>query len=486
MNILITASECVPYAKTGGLADVVGILPKFLKQMGHDVRVVMPRYYGVNIDKYGLKLIDGPLGVPMGIIGEQWCGVYEGRLPDSDVPIYFLEHEVYYGRSELYNVDGRGFLDNDNRFVFLSRATLQLVKKINFKPDIVNANDWHTAATSIFLKTVYKDDPFFKHTATVLTVHNIQYQGIFYEGLMDVLNIGWEYWIDLEWMGQVNLLKGGIYMSDMVNTVSEGYMNEIKTPEYGYKLDGVVSDKGSNIVGILNGMDYKEWDSENDKFLPAPFSEINLEGKTICKRALQEKFGLPIKNVPIFGIVSRLVEQKGIDILAEAMPCILSLDIQMVMLGEGEPWAHFYFGDTMIANPDKFACKIGYDNALSHLIEAGSDFFVMPSRFEPCGLNQMYSLRYGTPPIVRATGGLNDTVENFSDRENSGDGFKFFTLTAQALFDTIGWAVWTYYNEPHKLIELRKRGMKKRFTWEKSAAKYVAMYEKALEVRKHN
>ena len=478
MKILIAASECVPYAKTGGLADVVGILPKFLKALGHDVRVVMPRYYAVDKQKYGLKLIGDPLGVPMGIIGEQWCGVYESKLPDSDVPVYFLEHEVYYGRAELYNADGKGFLDNDNRFVFLSRAALQLAKKLDFKPDIVHSNDWHTAAMSVFLNTIYKHDPFFKDTASVLTIHNIQYQGVFYEGVMDVLGIGWDSWIDLEWKGQVNLLKGGIYASTMVNTVSEGYMNEIKTPEYGYGLEGVVLDKGLNAIGILNGMDYSEWDSEHDKFLPAPFSEINLEGKAVCKRALQEKFGLPKKDVPILGVVSRLVEQKGIDILAEAMPYIMSLDVQMVMLGEGEPWTHFYFGDTMIANPEKFACKIGYDHGLSHLIEAGADFFVMPSRFEPCGLNQMYSLRYGTPPIVRATGGLNDTVENF-DGNNSGDGFKFYALTAQALYDTIGWAVWTYYNEPQKLVELRKRGMKKRFTWEKSAAKYVEMYHKA-------
>ncbi|MEY4504538.1 MAG: hypothetical protein RL154_834, partial [Pseudomonadota bacterium] len=320
MNILIVASECVPYAKTGGLADVVGVLPKFLKKLGHDVRVVMPRYYVVDRQKYGLKLLNDPLGVPMGIIGEQWCGIYESTLPDSDVPVYFLEHEVYYGRSELYNVNGKGFLDNDNRFVFLSRAALQLAKKLDFKPDIVHSNDWHTAAMSIFLNTVYKDDVFFAKTAGVLTIHNIQYQGVFYAGLMDVLDIGWESWLDVEWLGQVNLLKGGIYNSLVVNTVSEGYLGEIKTPEYGYSLDGVICDKGENALGIINGMDYTEWNSESDKFLPAPFSEINLDGKAICKKALQEKFSLPTKNVPVLGIISRLVEQKGVDILAKALP----------------------------------------------------------------------------------------------------------------------------------------------------------------------
>ncbi len=480
MNILIVASECVPYAKTGGLADVVGILPKFLKKLGHDVRVVMPRYYVVDKEKFGLKPINCALGVPMGIIGEQWCGVYEATLPNSDVPIYFLEHEVYYGRAELYNVDGKGFIDNDNRFVFLSRAALQLAKKIDFRPDIIHANDWHTAIMGMFLKTVYKNDHFFAKTASVLTIHNMQYQGVFYAGLMDVLGIGLENWLDVEWMGQVNLLKGGIYAADMVNTVSEGYLKEIKTPEYGYTLDGVMRDKASCAVGIINGMDYEEWDSENDKFIAAPYSEINLSGKQSCKEFLQQKFNLPKKNVPILGIISRLVEQKGIDIIIEALPMILSLDVQMVVLGEGEPLAHELFLKTAKDYPEKFACKIGYDHALSHQIEAGSDFFIMPSRFEPCGLNQMYSLRYGTPPIVRATGGLNDSVDNYDEANSSGDGFKFYTLTPEALYDTVGWAVWVYYNTPEKLKELRIRGMKKRFTWEKSAIKYEEMYEQAL------
>lgn len=480
MNILIVASECVPYAKTGGLADVVGVLPKFLKKLGHDVRVVMPRYYVVDKEKFGLKPISGALGVPMGIIGEQWCGIYESCLPNSDVPIYFLEHELYYGRAELYNVGGKGFIDNDNRFVFLSRAALQLAKKLDFKPDIVHANDWHTAIMSMFLKTVYKDDHFFAKTASVLTIHNMQYQGVFYAGLMDVLGIGWENWLDVEWMGQVNLLKGGIYAADMVNTVSEGYLQEIKTPEYGYTLDGVMRDKGSSALGIINGMDYDEWNSEKDKFIAAPFSESDLSGKAICKKTLQEKFNLPVKNVPVLGIISRLVEQKGIDIIIEALPAILSLDIQMVVLGEGEPLAHEVFLKAAKDYPEKFACKIGYDHALSHQIEAGSDFFIMPSRFEPCGLNQMYSLRYGTPPIVRATGGLNDSVDNYDEAANSGDGFKFYSLTSQALYDTVGWAVWMYYNTPDKLKELRIRGMKKRFTWEKSAIRYEEMYEQAL------
>jgi len=479
LSILITASECVPYAKTGGLGDVVGILPKFLKKLGHDVRVIMPRYYVIDKEKYGLKPIGVPLGVPMGVIGEQWCQLYEGTLPHSDVPAYFVEHELYFGRAEIYNANGKGFMDNDNRFVFLSRASLQACKLLDFRPDIIHANDWHTAVANVFLNTVYGDDPFFAQTSSLLTIHNMQYQGEFYPGLMEVLDLGWDrfHHMEMEHHGSVNLLKGGIYHSKVINTVSNGYKNEIATPEYAYGLEDTVNYRWQDFYGIVNGMDYEEWDPSSDKYLAANYDVGDMTGKAVCKKDLQERFGLPVRDdVPVFGVVSRLVDQKGIDILAEAIHKILALDIQFVMLGEGEPWAHFYFGDVMAAYPEKFAVRIGYDNSLAHKIEAGSDFFVMPSRFEPCGLNQMYSLRYGTPPIVRATGGLDDTVENFDEIAGTGDGFKFHTTAASALFDTIGWATYTFYNNKTGLAKLRENGMSKRFTWDESAKKYEELW----------
>jgi starch synthase len=483
LNILITASECVPYAKTGGLGDVVGILPKFLKKLGHDVRVIMPRYYVIDKQKYDLKPIGVPLGVPMGIIGEQWCQLFEGTLPNSDVPVYFVDHELYFGRAEIYNAGGKGFMDNDNRFVFLSRASLQACKLLDFRPDIIHANDWHTAVANVFLNTAYGDDPFFEGTSSLLTIHNMQYQGEFYPGLMEVLDLGWDRYhhMEMEHHGNVNLLKGGIFHSKVINTVSNGYKNEIATPEYAYGLEDVVNYRWDDFYGVINGMDYEEWDPSKDKFLAATYDIGNMKGKATCKKDLQERFGLPVRDdVPMFGVVSRLVDQKGTDILAEAIHKILALDIQFVMLGEGEPWAHFYFGDIMATYPDKFAAYIGYDNSIAHKIEAGSDFFVMPSRFEPCGLNQMYSLRYGTPPIVRATGGLDDTVENFDEVSGSGDGFKFHSADASALFDAIGWATHTFYNNKKGLESLRKNGMSKRFTWEESAKKYEALYVEAL------
>lgn len=481
LNVLFVASECTPFAKTGGLGDVVGVLPKYLKRMGYNVKVVIPRYY--SIDKNCLDKLPDPLGVPMGIIGELWCGVYRTTLPNSDVEIFFIDYENFFGRKDLYNYeDGTGYIDNDNRFIFLSKASLQLSKRLNFRPDIIHINDWHTSMIPHMLKTYYKNDEHFSDTKVVLTIHNMQYQGVFYSGCMDVLG-SWEYYFDYEFNGKVNFLKGGIYLSDMITTVSEGYAREIQTPEFAYGLEGVVRDRSSNFFGILNGVDYDEWDPETDKFIPKNYSINDLSGKNVCKLELQRRFGLPERDVPIFGVISRLVHQKGIDILAEAIYKILSLDIQFVLLGNGEPWAHFFFGKIAYDNPDKFGCFIGYDNKLAHLIEAGSDFFVMPSRFEPCGLNQMYSLKYGTPPIVHAVGGLNDTVDNFDEVSGSGTGFKFYGLNAQNLFNTIGWATYSYYNLKSNLEKLRRNGMEKYFTWDDAAKKYIDVYRMAKGIK---
>ena len=483
LNILMVASEAFPFAKEGGLADVVGALPKFLARRGHDVRVVMPRYYSVNRDVYGLRQLPGVLTVPMGIIGQMYCGVYEGRMPGTEIPIYFLEHEAFYGRSGLYEVDNQGYLDNDNRFIFLSKAGLELCKMIDFRPAVIHAHDWHTAAIPVLLNTAYRSDPYVGHAASLLTIHNIQHQGSFYEGAMDVLGVGWEHFnhLELEKDNQVNLLKGGIYHATLLNTVSRGYVREMQTAEYGWGLEGVVRDRAADLYGILNGVDYDEWDPRIDPLIAANYSRDERSGKLLCKRALQREFGLPERDdVPLIGIVSRLVKQKGIDVLAEAIDRILELDVQFVMLGGGEPWAHFFFGDVAARHPGRFACRIGYSNELAHRVEAGADFFVMPSAFEPCGLNQMYSLRYGTIPIVRSTGGLDDSVENFDEAAMSGTGFKFNQLTAGALFDTVGWAVHTWYNNREAIDGLIANGMSQEFTWEEAAARYEELYQLAV------
>ena len=482
LRILFAASEAAPFAKTGGLGEVVGDLPRYLHARGHDVRVVLPRYYSIDPQRYDLQRLPGCLVVPMGIIGPMYCSVWEGRLPKSDVPVYFLEHEGFYGRDGIYGVDNVGFMDNDNRYVFLSRAALELPKLLGWQPDILHAHDWHTAAIPVFLNTVCKEDPLVGNAASILTLHNMQYQGNFYPGLMEVLGIGWQHFtfLELEKDDQVNLLKGGICHATLLNTVSRGYAREIQTPAYGWGLEGVLQERCADLRGILNGVDYSEWNPETDRHLPANYSADDLAGKAICKQALQRHFGLPERDVPLFGIVSRMVPQKGTDLLAEAIHRMIKLDLQLVVVGNGEPWAHFFFGGMAHRHPEKVGCFIGYDNTLAHLVEAGADFFLMPSAFEPCGLNQMYSLAYGTPPIVRATGVLDDSVENFDEASLTGDGFKFWSQTAAALYDTVGWAVWTYYNNPQGLAALRANGMAKRFTWDASAAQYEAMYQEAL------
>lgn len=483
LSLLFVASEAAPFAKEGGLGDVVGALPKYLARLGHEVRVVIPRYWSIDREKYSLKLLPGVLVVPMGIIGTQYCGVYEGRLPGSTVPIYFLEHEAYYGRSGLYQQDGEGYPDNDNRFVFLSKAALELCKMLDFHPDVIHAHDWHTAVIPPLLNSSYLHDRYVGNAASLLTLHNMQHQGNFYPGLMEVIGIGWKHfnYLELEKDDQVNLLKGGIYHATMLSTVSRGYAHEIQTSDYGWGLEGVIRDRAADLYGILNGVDYEEWNPATDPHIVANYSVSRMKGKALCKADLQKEFGLPVRaDVPIFGVVSRMVSQKGTDIIAEAIHRILAMDVQFVMIGNGEPWAHFYFGDIAALYPEKFACHIGYNETLAHKVEAGSDFFVMPSAFEPCGLNQMYSLAYGTPPIVRATGGLDDSVENFDEHLLSGDGFKFYQHSANALFDTVGWATYVYYNSPKALTALRKNGMKKRFTWEAAALKYDRLYREAV------
>ncbi len=485
LNILIAASEVVPFAKTGGLADVAGALPKALGKLGHDVRIVMPRYYIVDREKYGLKPLEGSLGVPMGIMGEEWARVYEGVIPNSDVPIYFIEHDTFFGRNGLYDDNGEGFSDNDNRFLFFSRAVMQLAKKLHFHPDVIHANDWHTAAIPVLLNTVYAYDSNFAHTGSLLSIHNLQHQGKFYKGVMDVLGIGWEHYYEFEEFGSVNLLKGGIVHADAISTVSQKYAQEIRTREFGWGLEGLIDSHTEKLHGILNGVDYDEWSPTIDTLIPKAFDVEDMEGKKVCKSVLQQTFNLPQKeDIPLIGLVGRLVEQKGIALLAAAIHKILDMDIQIVMLGAGEKWAESFFSDIARTYPEKFGCYIGYRNDLAHQIEAGSDLFLMPSLFEPCGLNQIYSLRYGTLPIVRATGGLDDTIENYQNDSLHGTGFKFYDATPEALINTLGWAIYTWYNDRKGFEQMRMNAMRQRFDWMSAAKEYDVLYHRIVRGRK--
>jgi starch synthase len=486
LKILFTASEVVPFAKTGGLADVAGALPKALAALGHEVVVVMPRYYA--IDRSELEHLPGPLGVPMGSMGELWAGVYRTTLPESDVPLYLIDYEAFYGRSGLYTDEhGFGYPDNDIRFTFLSKAAMQLTHKLGFTPDILHAHDWHTAIQPVLRNTRYALDERFAETATVLTIHNLQHQGIFDERIMGILEVGWEHFTpyELEAMGGVNFLKGGIAHADAVTTVSRKYAQEIQTPEYGFGLDGHIRAHAHKLTGILNGVDYDEWSPAVDPYLPAHYDVGAMEGKGVCKAELQRHFGLPEDpDVPLVGFVGRFAEQKGIGLIAGAMEGLLHLGAQFVFLGTGEKWAEGFFSDVAGRWPDRVACHVGYSNALAHRIEAGADLFLMPSLFEPCGLNQIYSLRYGTLPIVRGTGGLDDTIVNYDPASGEGTGFKFWEASPDALYHTVRWAVETWREAPEAYRTMQERAMKERFDWERSAREYERVYHEALTRRK--
>jgi starch synthase len=488
LNILFVASEASPFAKEGGLGDMVGALSATLWKMGHNVILVIPRYRRIDRARLGLRQVPGSLGVPIETMGTLWCRVFEGEMPGSGMPAYFVDYQKFYERDGgLYNdPNGNAYKDNDIRYVFLSKAALQLCKMIHFRPDMIHVHDWHTSIIPVFLDTIYKNDPVLGDSATLLTIHNMQYQGNFQKRLMEVLGIGWEHfhYLDLEFYDKVNLLKGGIYHSTLINTVSPTYAKEIQTPEYGWRLDGVVRDRAKDFCGILNGVDYDEWNPGSDTNTAANYSENDLSGKVTCKKDLQKTFGLPTRGgVPLIGMVSRLVYQKGIDALAEAIHQILSYNIQFVLLGSGESWAHSYFRGLPKRYPKKFACYLGYDDALAHKIKAGADFFFMPSHFEPCGLSQMYSLRYGTLPIVRATGGLNDTVEDFNKKTLGGTGFKFTDLTTDTICNTIERAIDTYTTDKEAMETLIRRAMQKRFRWEDSAKRYEELYYLAVRKR---
>jgi len=478
----MVAAEMAPFAKAGGLGYALYALSRTLAAAGHDVRAVLPCYGSIDRDAFGLQPV-ASLEVPMGVLDRIPVTVLQGQTPRSQARAYFIGYDPYYARRGIYGHDGDGFTDNGLRFTLLSRAAVESARHTGWRPDVIHVHDWHTAAIPVFLRTIYRDDPGLGNAATLLTIHNMLHQGVFDKSLMDVLGIGWERFRpgELEFFDKVNLLKGGIVHATLVNAVSPTYAQEILRPEFAYGIEGVVRERAADLSGILNGADYGEWNPEADPMIAAGYSASDLAGKALCKKDLQRAMGLPEKTcVPLFGLVTRLVKQKGIDLLAEALPRILDLDVQFVILGAGEHWSHVFFEDLARACPDRFACRIGFEPAIAHRIIAGSDFFVMPSRFEPCGLTQMYGMRYGTLPIVHATGGLDDTVENFNEETLEGTGFKFQDAAARALFDTIGWAVHTYYHRQKAMEALMKSAMAKRFTWEAAARKYEDLYRLAV------
>ncbi|MFH1664791.1 MAG: glycogen/starch synthase, partial [Candidatus Omnitrophota bacterium] len=396
-NILIAASEAVPFCKTGGLADVCGALPKALKKLGHDARLVLPRYWGIDHDRYNLTLALAPMGVPMGD-RTVWCAVLEGEV--DGVPVYFIDHEGYFGRPGIYDDGKREYDDNAERFGFFSRACIQLCRDLRFRPDIIHCNDWQTALIPAYLKILDKDDPFFSGTATVLSIHNIGHQGIFKPRFYQFLGLGEENFIEprFESFGHIHFMKGGIFYADCISTVSPSYAEEILSPIGSNGLAPYLERRSDDIYGILNGADYEHWNPETDPLIPARYSARDLSGKAECKRALQREFRIAENpDVPIIGVVSRFVQQKGLQLLAPVIKSIVrDMIVQFVFLGAGEKSMEDFFGGLPARHPGTIGAWIGYNNEKAHLIEAGSDFFLMPSLYEPCGLNQIYSMKYGT------------------------------------------------------------------------------------------
>ena len=467
---------------------MVGSLPKALAALGHDVRIVFPAYGNMRLGDNWHSLPD-PLGVDVGT-SAHWARTWETVLPGTKVPVYALEHEGLFGRPEVYAGPGGNHPDNDLRFAFLCRGALNLCLQLNWIPDVAHAHDWTTGLLPVLLNTTLRHTPLGK-TASVFTIHNLEHQGYSHRRVLDFAHIPpTEFRPDsTESGGSVNMLKAGLYHATKLTTVSPTYAEEIKTAAGGWGLDSVLRFRAADLVGILNGIDPAAWNPAMDKNLPRPYDQHSIiAGKAAAKLALQRRLGLDEDpHIALFGVVSRFAAQKGLDLIAEALPHIVSrMHVQFAFLGAGDPGLEQTYRWAAETFRGKVGVHVGYDNELSHLIQGGSDFFLMPSRAEPCGLTQMYAMRYGTLPLVRSTGGLIDTVEQYIEGATPplGTGFRFQDATAPALYNTVGWACATYYDRPAELHAMRLRGMDRDFSWGTSAKRYEELYHWAVAARR--
>ena len=479
MRILMAASEAVPFSKTGGLADVAGALPQAIARLGHEVALIVPRYRMTRLTEP--RTVFPSLSIPLGT-RLHFPAVLEGPKQDG-VRTFFVEYPPYFDRDALYGTPQAGdYPDNAERFALFSKVVVE-VAKLHFQPDVLHCHDWQTALVPVLLDTVYARDPAMEHVATLFTIHNLGYQGLFPADVLFSIGLSPELFHHerLEFWGKLNFLKGGLVYADYLNTVSRRYAAEIQTEEYGFGLEGVLRKRSAVLTGILNGVDYAEWNPETDRFLAARYSAADLKGKRACKKNLLDEFGLPSKNLdrPLVGIVSRFTVQKGADLIADVAHQLMAEDFYLVALGSGEAQYEELFRDLADKYPEKVAVRIAYDNALAHKIEAGADMFLMPSHYEPCGLNQIYSLKYGTVPVVRATGGLDDTIEPWDAARGTGTGFKFRDYTGAALLLTVQQAL-DAFRDRAGWQKLMRNGMSQDFSWDHSAREYVQLYQKII------
>ena len=487
MKVLITSSEVVPFAKTGGLADVAGALPKQLSELGHEVIVFMPAYSCTQQAEFNIEPTNIEFKIPLGT-NLATGRLLKGKLPDSNVTIYFLSNDDFFNREQLYGENGGDYHDNCERFSFFCRAVLEAIRLLDWQPDLVHANDWQTGLIPALLKTEYSGTPFYENMASLLTIHNLAYQGSFWHWDMLLTGMDWKHfnWKEMEFFGRLNLLKTGIVFADAINTVSPTYAAEIQTQEHGCGLEGILRHRSDVLSGILNGIDKNEWNPATDSHLVVNYDASSWrQGKSACKAAMQKERGLPENgDAPLIGVVGRLASQKGWGLIIHVMQKWLNeSDVQWVVLGTGQPEYHDALRSLAERYPNKLSVELGFSNKLAHQIESASDIFLMPSQYEPCGLNQMYSLAYGTIPIVRTTGGLADTVIDASeDAITTGiaNGFSFHDFNAGELDHAVSRAVGMYRAFPQIWEQLVQTGMKQDWTWTASAKKYSRLYEQTV------
>jgi starch synthase len=484
MHIAFAASECVPFSKTGGLADVVGALPRALAALGHQVSVYVPRYRQTKLTDP--QTVVRSITIPFDD-EYRFCSIVTAGS-SAGVRFYFVDYPPYFDRDALYGGPAGDYPDNAERFALFSRAVLE-GSKILGVPHVFHCHDWQSALVPVMLRTLYADDPAFREVATVFTIHNMGYQGMFPPDILPLLTLPWDLFTisKMEFFGQVNFLKGALVHSDFITTVSKKYSQEIQTTEYGFGLEGVLRNRAATVSGILNGVDYDEWSPQTDKLIAAKYSPLDLAGKQKDKQDLLNAFGITNADtrLPVIGIVSRFAAQKGFDLIAQVIDRLAREEMIMVVLGSGDRLFEERFQRINKLFPNKIVAKVAFDNAIAHKIEAGADMFLMPSRYEPCGLNQIYSLKYGTVPIVRATGGLDDTIEPWDARTGKGTGFKFSDYTGEALLATIKQALLAY-QDPSSWQTLMRNGMARDFSWGASAREYGKIYDRARHLRAEN
>ncbi|MRN54522.1 glycogen synthase GlgA [Paenibacillus monticola] len=474
MKVLFAAAEAHPFIKTGGLADVIGALPKALKSAGVDVRVIIPKYRGIP-EKFTSQMEHiTEVYVPLGW-RNQYCGIE--RLVYEGIPVYFVDNEYYFGRDGIY-----GYMDDGERFAFYNRAVLECLEAIDFQPDVLHCHDWHAAVIPMLLQGHYRHNPFYSNIRTVFTIHNLLYQGVFpYEVLGELLGLNSSYFGGVEYYGGINFMKGGIVYSDHVTTVSPTYAEEIRTPYYGYGLEGLLTSRADHLTGIVNGIDTKSYNPATD---PQIFSRYrsNLAKKTENKLGLQQELGLPVAPyIPMVAMVTRLVDSKGLDLLTRVLDELLYYDdVQFVMLGTGDEVYERWFREAALRYPTKLSAQILFNDALSRKIYAASDLFLMPSKFEPCGISQLLALRYGSIPVVRETGGLNDTVHAYDEETGTGNGFTFKDYNAHDMMFTLRRAL-SFYSKPEHWKKVTKNAFSGDYSWNVSAQQYIDIYEDITE-----